>query len=129
MDALSRLNSIMETLRRQVAESGRRMQVTGHTRPPAGNVASSTPRPGLPELKQRLLERLRNIDPDDPHKPYRSRRLFLESVLTWEFGDRLPLDRRFDDLVDKLLKLIDTDPDLKRQMTELLASLPTNSAA
>lgn len=126
MDSVGRLNSIIEVLRRQIAESGRRMESTGNntlgskSRTSAGSMA----RPGLPELKLRLQARLRHLDPADPDKARKSQKLFLESVLAWEFGDSLLLDRRFADLVEEIHQTLASYPDMEKQLTELLVNLP-----
>jgi hypothetical protein len=126
MDSVGRLNSIIEVLRRQIAENGRRMEATGKntlgskTQTGAGPMA----RPGLPELKLRLQARLRHLDPADPDKVRKSQKLFLESVLAWEFGDSLLLDRRFGDLVEEINQVLASHPDMEKQLTELLVTLP-----
>jgi len=126
VDSVGRLNSIIEVLRRQIAESGRRMEAAGNNtlgnKPRTGS--ESMARPGLPELKLRLQARLRHLDPADPDKARKSQKLFLESVLAWEFGDSLLLDRRFDDLVEEILQALSSHPDMEKQLTELLVTLP-----
>ena len=126
MDSIGRLNSIIEVLRRQVAENSRRMEATGKStlsnRSQVGT--GSMTRPGLPELKLRLRTRLRHLDPTDPDKARKSQKLFLESVLAWEFGDALLLDRRFGDLVDEIHQTLISRPEMEKQLTELLVALP-----
>lgn len=126
MDSVGRLNNIIEVLRRQIAENGRRMEATGKNTLSSKAQTGSGPmaRPGLPELKLRLQARLRHLDPADPDKARKSQKLFLESVLAWEFGDSLLLDRRFGDLVEEIHKTLASHPDIEKQLTDLLVTLP-----
>lgn len=122
MDPINRLNSIMATLQRQIAETGRHADptykpVTG--RHPAVHATAS----GLQELRKKLQQRLSGINPDDTQKARKSQRLFLESVLAWEFGEGLLQDSRFDELIDNIQLALNSNPTVESQMRELLKNL------
>jgi len=118
---ISRLNAVMETLRRQLSETERRSGFVGQR---ASTSSSRSPasdtRPSLTLLRQRVLERLKNIDPADPQRKSRSRRIFVESVLAWEFGEQLLSDRKLDELVEQVLDAMSGQPDIDQQLSELL---------
>ena len=101
MDSINRLNSIMAILQRQIAETDRQTRSSQQATPgrkPTANTAT----PGLVELRRKLHKRLSDISPNDPQKSRKSQRLFLESVLAWEFGEGLLQDSHFDALIDNI---------------------------
>jgi ferric-dicitrate binding protein FerR (iron transport regulator) len=77
-------------------------------------------------LRQRVLDRVKSIDPSDPQRKNRSRRIFIESVLAWEFGEQLLSDRRLDELVEQVLDAMSSLPDIDQQLSELLAPGSSN---
>ena len=124
VDSVSRLNRVMEALRRQIADGPSRLGTaakTGNTSQTAQSAA--TPRPSPEQLRQRIADRVRSLDPDDPRRPQKARRAFLESVIAWEFGDAVMQDRHFDELVDHIQQTFDAAPDVSRQLDELLAQM------
>jgi len=124
MDPINRLNGVLEALRRQIAESARRMDAdqTATNRSTDTTQSQTAPKPTLGELKNRIRERLKTIDNGDvSHK--RGRRIFLESVLSWEFGDEVLADPRFHEIIDNVQDTIAADPDTDRQFALLLEEL------
>jgi hypothetical protein len=124
---ISRLNAVMETLRRQLSETERKSSL-GAQRSSTSSThnAASSSRQNLTQLRQRVLERLINIDPSDPQRKSRSRRIFIESVLAWEFGEQLLSDRRLDELVEQVQVAMSSLPDIDQQLSELLTPGPSN---
>lgn len=125
MDSISRLNGLMEVLRRQIADSARRLESTGKPGSPATPAPSATAAAGVSvqQLRRQLTDRLRIIERTDPRRGDKARRIFFESVLLWEFGDTLLRDRRIDDVLDHLDTAFRSSPELDRQLGELLTEL------
>lgn len=124
MDSINRLNRVMEILRRQIADSARHLE-SPHKASASTTLARSKPAAQAPveELKRRITERLRTVESSDPRREQKVRRVFLESVLAWEFGDNLLQDSRIDDLLDNIQETISASTDVSRQLDELLAQL------
>ena len=124
MDSINRLNRMMEILRRQIADSAQHLE-SPHKASSSTKLARSKPAAQAPveELRRRVTERLRTVDPGDPKREQKARRVFLESVLAWEFGDSLLQDRRIDDLLDNIQETLSASADVSRQLDELLAQL------
>ena len=119
---ISRLNAVMETLRRQVSETERRSEPEkSRSATSSSRSATSTPARNLTQLKRRVRDRLKNIDPSDPQRESRSRRIFIESVLAWEFGEQLLSDRKLDEFVEQIQSAMSSQPDIDKQLSELLA--------
>lgn len=112
----------METLRKQMAESAKRLDTAKSSSPEVGR-QNRPERPSLQKLKTRIEERIRAIEPDAPDRSRRSRRIFLESVIAWEFGEHLLLDSQFDRLVDTIQETLEADPELDSQFHHLLGQL------
>jgi hypothetical protein len=122
MDPINRLNSIMAVLQRQITETGR------HARPSHKPASAHPPTvqpaaPALQELKRKLQKRLRGINPDDSQKDRKSQRLFLESVIAWEFGEGLLQESRFDELIDNIQQALTSNPAVESQIRELMTDL------
>jgi hypothetical protein len=123
MDSINRLNQAMEILRRQVAESARHLDTNQVSRNDPNRPSSVTSKPSLPDLRRRIQDRLRAIDPTDPQRERHQRRVFLESVLAWELGDNLLLDSRFEEMMASIDEAIAADPVTERSFRDLLAGL------
>lgn len=126
LDSINRLNRVMEILRRQVAEDSPRTATVAPGRAPAGSARGPrTERASVEQLRQRVVERVRALDPDDPRRPGKARRIFLESVLAWEFGDDILQDNRLDELLAHIEQGFEAAPEMTDQLDELLLALQT----
>lgn len=131
MDPISRLNGLMEVLRRQIADSARRLDAAGKPGTPAARPpsAAAPTAVSVQQLRRQITDRLRAIEKSDPRQGDKARRIFFESVLLWEFGDALLLDRRVDDVIDHIETAFRSSPDLDRQLGELLNQLAGDAPA
>ena len=112
----------MQTLRQQMAGSAKRAQATTTTTD-AGRLQGGGARPSVASLRVRVEERLRALpDGDTPERRRQARRLFLEAVLTWEFGEQLLLDTNLTHLFDQLQATLD-DTDMGRELDGVLDGL------
>lgn len=121
MDPINRLNRLLETLRQQIAESSRRPNTS---RPQAADTSSSKgpAKLALPDLRRRIQERIQ-LEPATLDGQRRAKRLFLESVLIWEFGDGLMLDKQYQHMLDNIQAALEADPETDKQFSELIAEL------
>ena len=116
------LQNVMEVLRRQIAESAQRLDAPGKSPTPSA-ATPNTAKASLPDLKRRIKERLDTITKDDPARAKKAYRLFIESVLVWEFGDALLLDPRFEEMLTRLQEGLGSVPNAQQQFDKLLASI------
>ncbi|WP_420997912.1 hypothetical protein ACKI2N_032215 [Cupriavidus sp. 30B13] len=75
------------------------------------------------DLAAVVARRVLAIDPDDPERPRKAFRVFLESVLLAEFGETLMNDARFYQLVDDVQKHMESEPEIAaviREASQLL---------
>lgn len=122
MDPVSNVGQLVEVLRKQLGES-RKSTATPARDAPAAAAAGGGARPGIAELKKKVAEKLRRIDPDAPNARRDSVHVFLESVLLWEFGEHLMDDPKFYALLDDVQSSMEADSGLGEDLSALLASL------
>jgi hypothetical protein len=122
MDPISRLDQVMQLIGRQMSERAARLD-SGVRAPPAAPAPRAAARPSLAALRQRVRERLQQIDPDDPKRAEKARRAFLESVLVWQFGKELLLEPGFAETVAGVQEVLRVDPELESRLSQLLSEL------
>ena len=49
--------------------------------------------------------------------------MFLESVLSWQFGDELLLDRGFEEMIAGVQEALQSHPRLEQRLAQLLRDL------
>lgn len=116
----------MEILRRQIAaqKSDSRNRSAGRQ-----GVAGSAPtRAPMQALRTRIHERITGLDISGADRRTAGR-VFLESVLAWEFGDDLIGDPRFDEMLREVHDTIDADPKLRNRFHELLQQIARQAPA
>lgn len=125
MDPINRLNRLMETLRQQMAQSAKRTSTpTPEAQKKDAQTASARgQRLTVPQLRQLIQERARAIPSDRPDRDKQLRRIFLESVLAWEFGEELVLDSQFSRLLENIQEAFEQDDDTNRELRNVLAEL------
>lgn len=128
MSRIDSLSQVMETLRRQLAESAKKLD--RGTKAPAKSDASSTPeavpRVSAQDLQKRVRERLQALG-DGAGYRQKATRVFLESILTSEFGDDLVHDMRFAEMLNEIDKALQADPELKSRMHALFDQMKKQS--
>jgi hypothetical protein len=116
-DPISRVNPTLELLRQRLAEHAQRLES-----PARGAAARAARQPERAEaLQRRVAERLKAIDAADPQRERKSRRAFIESVLSLEFGDALHNDPKTLELIERIEQAIDGRPELARQFRAALS--------
>jgi hypothetical protein len=122
MDPVSRLDQILQVIGRQMSERASHLEAGAKT------IGSATParaarRPSLAVLKSKVQQRLRALDPNDARRADKARRIFLESVLAWQFGDELLLDRGFEEIVSGVQEALRAHPGVDARLVQLLGEL------
>jgi len=122
MDPVNRLDQIIQVIGRQMSERASRLEA-GAQPLPAATPSRTARRPSLAVLKLKVQERLKALDPEDPRRAEQARRIFLESVLSWQFGNELLLDRGFEEVVSGVQEAISADPHVDARLARLLRDL------
>ena len=122
VDKLGPLSQVM--LRLQQARGG----VTGAKAAPPPDARAAAGHGGpvaqtkLP-VRERVLQRLAAVDPDDPKRRQRAFRAFVEVRLLDTFGEQLGNDAGFQQLVDDVSQVMQGDEGLRGEIAEAVEML------
>lgn len=71
---------------------------------------ASAARAAPEELRRRIAQSIAAIDNNDPMRGNKATRIFVEQVLTWQFGDSILNDPGFTRLVEEVQQTLEQDP-------------------
>jgi hypothetical protein len=121
MDPLKPFTDLARTLSRTRGSPTARAHHSGQTKSVTFTAVDATRRVGSPDdLHARLRKRLKATGLADPS---RAREAFVEVILAWELGDRLPHDQSLTDIVKTVSDRIDAHAHLSGRLHSLLAGL------
>jgi hypothetical protein len=122
MDPINNVGHLVEVLRKQLAESQKNSGATFKTGA-TSNAAKNIGRPSVEDLQKKIREKLNRIDINDPKSRQKSVQVFLESVLLWEFGERLMDDPKFYALLNDVQTSMESDPEVSESLSTLISTL------
>lgn len=108
MNPINPLGRLAEILRKRVSNEpaikgkATKQQVT------KSSVSTLRAAPG--ELQKRISQSIAAIDINDPMRGNKATRIFVEQVLTWQFGDNMLNDPGFARLVEDVQQTLEQDP-------------------
>lgn len=86
--------------------------------------ASAGARPGdIDELRRRVGEGLRALDPSAADHERQSTRAFIVAVLSWQFGQALLQDPRASAMIDSIEQSVAAWPEAGRRLAKAIAAL------
>jgi hypothetical protein len=123
-DPVQGLNSIVQALRQRMA--GKKENVAASR--VSSNKPENTPRTktsaraDIGELRVQIAKRLKALSPEQ-RRSKQGQRIFLESVLVWEFGDDITTDPAFAELAAEIQTTIENEPSVENQFAAMLEAL------
>jgi hypothetical protein len=123
MDPLGGVSPIMEVLRRQMAENLEKLRRAGKSAAGARALPRIDSRPVAASLRQTLARRIRSVDARDPQFQEKATALFVESVLTSEFGEELVNDSGFRLMIREVALTMSTEPTIAADLAQLFEEL------
>lgn len=78
---------------------------------------------GTADLKRKLSARIASLQGQSDQSFEAAIRLFVEGILSFEFGDQLSQDPRFHEMLDGIVEFITKDPELRGQFQTLFAEM------
>lgn len=112
----------MRALRQRMAEGAEKKPATASEKAPNTSAHREISRTDIEGLRGRITARLGAL-PADERGSSRAARIFVESVLVWEFGDEVLHDPTFSDLLAQVQDSLTGDPELSRRFIALLNEL------
>jgi hypothetical protein len=119
MDPIKGMNQITRLLRQKLAQRSSTLPGTGTAEPHAALQAGPATRAGIDEIKRKIGARIKALSDDDRKGP-KAVQIFVEVVITWEFGDQLLHDPQFTNLSREIVQAISENPDARKKMQALL---------
>jgi len=123
LDPVSQLSQVMQLIGQQMSERAQRLEAGFIATPPPLPLAATERPHDIQALKLKVRERVKAIALDDPRREHKMQRAFLESVLAWQFGGELLLDKGFEDLLAGVQESLNAHPQLQAQCLSVLATL------
>jgi hypothetical protein len=122
MDPLGAVSPLMDVLRRQMSENLTKLRQSG-----SASGARTPPRiesrPVAPNVRQTLARRLRSMDPRDPQFQDKATALFVQSILTSEFGEELVNDAGFRQVIRDVALTMREEPAIAEDLARLFEEL------
>lgn len=120
MVSISNADQVMALVRNQLERMSRERKVDKTGRPTkSGSTASSGKL--APASRQSRLEAVRSLA-DLPEEEFD--RVLVGALLSYEFGEDVARDSRFQSLVDRTTAILRADPDLATMLRDLRKGLP-----
>jgi len=119
MDPLGGISPVMEILRRQMSENLEKLRQAGGTTAGARALPRLESRPVPASLRQTLARRIRAMDARDPQFQERATALFVESILTSEFGEALVNDAGFRQVIREVALTMRDEPAIADDLARL----------
>lgn len=126
MAEIDGLGYMLEALRRRISSNSTR---TGRLGAASHDLAKSASEPTIKsktsvgELRQKVRERIRALPQDGLADEEHAARVFLESVLLWEFGDDVAPSPELAGLVSDIAAEMRSHPELQRDLATLIDNL------
>jgi hypothetical protein len=123
-DSIDGLSRIMQALQQRLEAQQPRSRRAGSPAKSSGTAGGAGARPGagIDQVKKQLGSRIRALDPVDRGGPA-GMRIFVEAILTWEFGEQMLNDPRFDELSREVQSQLSADPAIGVRLKRLLERL------
>ena len=121
MDPVNGLSQIMQILRKQFSEKPTKSKKS-NTKPDTAETTDNLAhaRINVEQLEVLISSRIKSLRIDDPDYQQKAIMIFVESVLTWEFGEKLLSDPGFTELTQKIYDAFQYNEALSNKFKSLL---------
>jgi len=119
MDPIKGMNQITQILRQKLSGRSSPLAGTGNASSNAARQTGPAARAGIDEIKRKIGARIKSLS-EDERRGAKAVQIFVESVITWEFGDQLLQDPQLTDLSKEIVQAISENQDVWNKMQALL---------
>lgn len=122
MDKIKQINSIFSTARPQTSKQSKTEQL--HTEKKV-NIKSrkKTKKISSNEIKKIISKKLKALDIKSENYTRQANRVFLESILLWEFGENIINAPEFHQMLEKINDTISSNNESSCKLSELIKQL------
>lgn len=122
MEPVNSLNRLTELLRRRItAEAGKKACAAPVLAGKDASVAGYGKRIGVDALREQIVRALESVDVDDPACTKKTMRIFIESVLAWQFGAEMLADPGFANLIAEVQESMAKEPAVAAALTRFIS--------
>jgi hypothetical protein len=114
MEPISGLGQLMRVLQQRLAGSRRQPAPAAADSDAPPRLASTRPKAAAQEVERRIRERIARLDPAE-QRGQEAIRIFVSSVLAWEFGEEILGDPEFSALSRQVEEALAAEPELLHQ--------------
>jgi len=118
MDKINKLNNVISVLRTHVSKNLNKKDKGGDVSRTKGT--KNAERASVDVLEKRVIERIRKLDEKNDEYPQHSIRIIVESIITWEFGDKVLNDPEFETLVTNVIDNMKSSSKLTVMLDEFI---------
>lgn len=124
MDPIKGMNQIAQILRQKLAErnASHIKSSSGSDASPSRSAPARAPKATVDDIKRKIGERIGAL-PDKERRSPRAAQIFVEIVITWEFGEQILQDPQFTDLANEVVNAMVENPVVWEKMQTLLDGL------
>jgi hypothetical protein len=123
MEPVDNVSKAMEVLRRQMTENLERLRRAGKLPSQAAPKSAASPGATTQSVRETVARKIRAIDPLAPDFDRLAANVFVESVLTAEFGDALLNDPAFRDMMREVQQAMLSHEQVREQLQSVLRAL------
>ncbi len=122
MDPVNGLNQIIGILRQKLASPSTQKAGSSKTDKFAPPPSAKDEKLSTEELKRKLAERIKVIY-SQQNNDKKMAQLFIETIMTWEFGEQIYQDPRFEELSKDILSTMESNPAVWNKLQSLIRSM------
>jgi len=122
MDKIKQINSIYDITKTHVSKKEKSALNTS-TKNAASTFEKKIKKTSAAELKKNISEKLKKLDVNSENYHKLSKRIFLESVILWEFGDDIINDPDFHQIIEKITSAINNNEKAFKDLATLVKQL------
>jgi hypothetical protein len=119
---------LINVLRTQLATRARTKKASGDNKPEKSEHLEQPRAITSPqEIKKRIGRQIKKLNLQSETERRYARRIFLESILAWDFGDQVLNDRRFDFIIKDVEESLSMDSNVSRTFDLLLEAIQSST--
>ncbi len=122
MDPVKGINQVAQILRQKLSERSPDIAKSINTAATTAQASCTASKATPEEIKRKIEERIKALA-DEDQQGDKAVQIFVEVILTWEFGDQLLQDPKFTELSKEVAIAMNSNPETKAKLSTLLFNI------